>query len=48
MHATCDSGQTTSEYAVVLGLITLAIVVTIAGLSGTVVAIFDAAVAAFA
>jgi Flp pilus assembly pilin Flp len=36
-----------TEYAVVLGLITLAIVVTIAALSGALVNIFDSAAAVF-
>ena len=48
MQLSSDRGQTTSEYAVVLGLITLALVLTFASLSGGIVGMFDAAVAAFA
>ncbi len=48
MPAFCDSGQTTAEYAIVLGMITLAVVLTIASISGVIVSMFDAALAAFA
>jgi Flp pilus assembly pilin Flp len=48
MRVRCERGQTMSEYALVLGLITLGTVLAIASLSGSVVALFSAAAGAFA
>jgi Flp pilus assembly pilin Flp len=47
MDICSDGGQTMSEYALVLGLITLGTVLAIASLSGAVVALYTAAAAAF-
>ncbi len=44
-YADPESGQTMVEYAVVLGVITLAIVTTFAGLSGTISSAVSAIVA---
>jgi Flp pilus assembly pilin Flp len=44
MNATSERGQTLAEYAVVLGMITLAIVLAIASLSSVIVGMFQAAV----
>jgi Flp pilus assembly pilin Flp len=38
-----ERGQTAAEYAVVLGLITIAVVTTIATMSGVIVGMFQAA-----
>jgi Flp pilus assembly pilin Flp len=48
MEIRAERGQTTSEYAVVLGLITVGVVLAIAGLSGMIGGLFTAATAAFA
>jgi Flp pilus assembly pilin Flp len=47
MHPSGDSGQTAAEYAVVLALITLAVVLSVASLSGLIVGWFNATAAAF-
>jgi Flp pilus assembly pilin Flp len=47
MDVFCERGQTMSEYALVLGLITLATVLVVAGLSSSIVSMFTAAVGAF-
>jgi Flp pilus assembly pilin Flp len=48
MRVRSERGQTMSEYALVLGLITLGAVLAIASISGSVVTLFSAAAAAFA
>jgi Flp pilus assembly pilin Flp len=48
MDIRCDCGQTMSEYALVLGMITLGTLLAITALSGSVVALFSAAADAFA
>ena len=47
MNATSERGQTLAEYAVVLGVITLGVVLLIAGLSSVIVGMLQAAVDAF-
>jgi Flp pilus assembly pilin Flp len=48
MEILAEPGQTTTEYALVLALITVAVVLAIAGLSGMIGGLFTAATAAFA
>jgi Flp pilus assembly pilin Flp len=40
MSPSSDSGQTTAEYAVVIGMITLGVVLAVSGLSGAILDIF--------
>jgi Flp pilus assembly pilin Flp len=48
MAPSSDCGQTNAEYAVVLGMITIGIVLVIASISGAIVRLFAGALAAFA
>jgi Flp pilus assembly pilin Flp len=42
LHAGCDDGQTTAEYALVLALVLIALIVAFTGLGTAVVGLFDA------
>jgi Flp pilus assembly pilin Flp len=48
MRTTSERGQTTAEYAVVIGMVTLAVVLVISSLSGVIITMFDAARGALA
>jgi Flp pilus assembly pilin Flp len=47
MSTSSEQAQSTAEYAVVLGVITLGVVLAIASLSGVILGLFDAVLAVF-
>jgi Flp pilus assembly pilin Flp len=47
MSTSSEQAQSTAEYAVVLGVITLGVLVAIGSLSGVVIDLFDAVLAVF-